>query len=914
MRRRAVIRAMIALSLIALAWTFATSAEIANAADVTVDNLRCEHLRDPLGIDATRPRLSWQLKSTERGVRQAAYQILVATSAAKLDAGQGDLWDSGRVESGASVAIRYAGKALATGESAYWKVRVWDEAGNPSDWSDAGFWEMGLLSADDWHGKWIARNTDTGPQPLPLLRREFELSGKIKRARAYITGLGYFELTLNGQKIGNHELDPGYTRYDRRVLYLTHDVTEALRDGRNAIGVSLGNGWYNSQTLAAWDFEKAPWRASPRLLVELRVEMEDGRVETITSDANWKTAAGPITFNSIYGGETYDARREQPDWNEPGFDDAKWQAAEVVDAPAGKLSAQAMPAIEVEQVLVPQSVTEPSPGVFLFDVGQNLTGVAELSISGPAGTNVVMKYGEHLHPNGRLDQANLDHFVRGKDKNQTFQTDTYILKGGEEPETWHARFVYHGFRYVEVTGAPSKLTADNLKIRYMHSAVPPIGTFECSNPLLNKIYNAARWSYLSNLQGIPTDCPHREKNGWTGDAHLAAEFGLLNFDGIAVYEKWIQDLADEQQPDGSLPGIVPTGGWGYAWGNGPAWDSAFLLIPHYIYEYTGDSTLLDKHYAAHRRYVDYLTSKSHDGIVDIGLGDWLPWKTETPVGVTSTAYYYVDTLIVAETARRLGLQEDAEKYTALAESIRRAFNREFYDAKTSNYANGSQAALSCALYQGLVEPENKAAVVKNLEAAVAATDDHIDTGILGAKYLMNTLSDAGRTDLAYRVAAQESQPGWGWWFSQGATTLWEAWRQEGSNNHIMFGDVAAWYTKNLAGIAPDPASPGFHHFFLQPQPVGDLTWVKASYDSVHGKIVCDWKLDGNKLSVHVVVPANTTATLRLPTTDNKSIRESGQPLAEAAGIELDSPQEENVAQLRLDSGDYRFTTTFERGR
>jgi alpha-L-rhamnosidase len=914
MRRRAVIQAMIALSLSALALTFAASAQIATAADVTVANLRCENLRDPLGIDATRPRLSWQLQSSGRGVRQAAYQILVATSAARLDEGQGDLWDSGRVESGASVAIRYAGKALATGESAYWKVRVWDEAGGESDWSDAGFWEMGLLSADDWHGEWIARNTDTGLHPLPLLCREFELSGKIKRARAYITGLGYFELTLNGQEIGNHELEPGYTRYDRRVLYLTHDVTEALRGGRNAIGVSLGNGWYNSQTLAAWDFEKAPWRASPRLLVELRVEMEDGRVETITSDANWKTTAGPITFNSIYGGETYDARREQPHWDEPGFDDAKWQAAEVVDAPAGKLSAQAMPAIEVEQVLVPQTVTEPSPDVFVFDVGQNLTGVAELSITGPAGTTVVMKYGEHLHPNGRLDQGNLDHFVRSKDKNQTFQTDTYILKGGEEPETWHARFVYHGFRYVEVTGAPSKLTADNLKIRYMHSAVPPIGTFECSNSLLNKIYNAARWSYLSNLQGIPTDCPHREKNGWTGDAHLACEFGLLNFDGVAVYEKWIQDLADEQQPDGSLPGIVPTGGWGYAWGNGPAWDSAFLLIPHYIYEYTGDSTLLDKHYAAHRRYVDYLTSKSRDGIVDIGLGDWLPWKTETPVGVTSTAYYYVDTLIVAETARRLGLQEDAEKYTALAESVRRAFNRAFYDAKTSNYANGSQAALSCALYQSLVEPANKAAVLKNLEAAVAATDDHIDTGILGAKYLMNTLSDAGRTDLAYRIAAQESQPGWGWWFSQGATTLWEAWRQEGSNNHIMFGDVAAWYTKNLAGIAPDPASPGFNHFFLQPQPVGDLTWAKATYDSVHGKIVCDWKLDGNKLSVHVVVPANTTATLRLPTSDAESIRESGQSLAGAAGVELDSPQEENVAQLGLGSGDYRFTATFEQAR
>lgn len=882
---------------------------VATAA-VQIADVRCEYLHDPLGIDATRPRLSWKLTSEARGVRQKAYQVLVASSAEKLAADEGDLWDSGRVESSETSHVHYAGKPLSSTEKAWWKVRVWDQEGEASAWSDVGTWEMGLLAAGDWHGKWIARNTDTAEQPLPLLRREFELKGKVKQARAYVTGLGYFELTVNDRKIGNHELDPGYTRYDRRVLYLTHDVAAVLREGKNALGVMLGNGWYNVQARAAWDFDQAPWRASPRLLVELRVEYEDGRVETIVSDEQWKTAAGPITFNGIYGGETYDARLEQPGWNEPGFDDAKWDAAKVVDAPGGKLTAQAMGAIEVERVLEPVKVTEPAPGVFVFDVGQNLAGVAELSIEGPAGTTVAMKYAEHLHPDGRVDQGNIGVHVWAKGKDQQFQTDTYILKG-EGREKWHARFVYHGFRYVEVTGAVGKLTADNLRIRWMHTAAPPVGEFACSNPLINTIYEATKWSYLSNLQGIPTDCPHREKNGWTGDAQIACEFGLLNYDSVAFYEKWIQDLADEQRPDGNLPGIVPTGGWGYAWGNGPAWDSAFILIPQYVYEYTGDSTLLDKHYEQHRRYVDFLTSHAKDGIVEIGLGDWLPWKTETPVAVTSTAYYYVDALVVAATARRLGLVEDAEKYETLAKSIRAAFNREFFDAATGSYSNGSQAALSCALYQGLAEPGDRPAVLKSLEAVIAKNDDHVDCGILGAKYMLNVLSAEGRTDLAYRIAAQETQPGWGWWFSQGATTLWEWWPQKGSNNHIMFGDVGAWFIKSLAGIQPDPQSPGFTHFLLRPAPVGDLTWAKASYDSVRGKIACDWKLEGDTLTVDAVVPANTTATLWLPTTDADSVREGGKPLSEIDGVEV-LATDSQVVRLKLGSGEYRFTAKVEK--
>lgn len=878
---------------------------------VHVSELRCEYLSDPLGIDAKRPRLSWILKSDKRDVMQSAYQVLVASGSEKLAKDEGDLWNSGRVASSQSLQIRYAGKELTSTERAWWKVRVWDQAGTPSAWSQVATWEMGLLSPDDWRGKWIARNTDTGYQSLPLLRREFEVDGQIKRARAYVTGLGYFELSINGQRVGNHCLDPGFTRYDRRVLYLTHDVTASLQEGKNAIGVMLGNGWYNVQPVAAWDFNKAPWRASPRLLVELRLEYEDGRVETLVSDGDWRTAEGPITFNTIYGGESYDARREQPGWNSPRFDDSKWDAAEVVDAPRGELVAQAMPAIEVEQVITPKKVTEVSPGVYVFDVGQNLAGVAELEVTGPAGTEVTMKYGEHLDAAGRVNQDIIGVHLWRFDAKQQFQTDKYTLKG-DGTEKWHARFVYHGFRYVEVTGAPGPLTVDNLKIRWMHTAVKPVGEFACSNPLLNKIYECTEWSYLSNLYGIPTDCPHREKNGWTGDAHLACEFGLLNYDGLTVYEKWINDLGDEQQPDGSLPGIVPTGGWGYAWGNGPAWDSAFLLIPRYLYLYTGDPTSLNEHYAGHKRYVDYLTTKAKDGIVDIGLGDWLPWKTETPVAVTSTGYYYVDALIVAETAKRLGLHEDAEKYTALAESIRTAFNREFHDTEKQSYSNGGQTALSCALYQGLVEPANRTAVFKNLEVAIDRTDNHIDTGILGAKYMMNTLSDGGRTDLAYRVAAQETQPGWGWWLSQDATTLWEAWRQEGSNNHIMYGDVTAWYTKSLAGIAPDPESPGFKHFQLRPKPVGDLTWAKASYDSVHGKIVCDWKREGSTLTVHVVVPANTTATLWLPMSDAASITEGGKPIASVEGIEAEDADAVG-AKLRLGSGTYEFTAQLAAG-
>ena len=875
------------------------------AAGLTVGGLHCEYLENPLGIDTPQPRLSWVLESGQRGQAQTAYQVLVASSEALLKANTGDLWDTGTVKSDQTVQVVYAGKALSSSQRCYWKVRVWDKDGKASAYSRPACWEMGLLSPQDWKGQWIGRTTDTNSLPAPLLRRAFALEGKIKQARAYVCGLGYYELHLNGKKVGDHLLDPGYTRYDKRALYVTYDVTDAVRRGKNAVGVILGNGWYNVQTKAVWDFHKAPWRAAPKLLMQLRVEYTDGRVETIGTDSRWKTSTGPITFDSIYGGETYDARAEKPGWDTPDYDDSGWAMAQAVSAPGGKLAAQMMPPIKADQYIKPVKLTEPRPGVFVFDMGQNLAGFAELRLQAPAATKVVMKYGERLGKDGMLDRADIQQHVVRVDTNQQYQTDTYIAKG-TGLERWHSRFDYHGFQYVEVTGFPGKPALDTLRGVFIHSAIPVAGEFECSNPLLNKIWRAGRWAYLSNLQGIPTDCPHREKNGWTGDAHLAAEQGLLNYAPAAVYTKWINDLGDEQRPTGELPGIVPTSGWGYTWGNGPAWDSAFLLIPFYLYEYCGDTKVLCDHYDGLKRYVDYLTSKAKDGIVDIGLNDWAPFKTTTPADITSTAYYYRDTQIVVLTASLMGNEADARKYNDLSASIKQAFNGRFYHPETGLYGNGSQTSLSCALYQGLVEPENKARVLSNLVAAVEKTNGHIDTGILGAKYLLNALLENGRADVAYRIASQKDLPSWGWWIEQGATTLWEQWNGTESRNHIMFGDISAWFYKALAGINLDPSAPAFKHIIVKPNVVGGLTSARASCDSVRGRIVSDWEVEKGHFKLTVKVPANTTATVWVPTTNPSAVVEGGWPAMKAEGVR-DFRIEAGRAGFEVGSGTYHFT-------
>jgi alpha-L-rhamnosidase len=879
------------------------------ASPLAATHLRAEYLEHPLGLDAAHPRLSWIVTGDGRARRQTAYRIVVAASADDARAGRGTLWDTGKVASAASNAIRYAGIPLASGQRAWWAVQLWDESDRPSAWSAPTFWEMGLLDPSDWHGEWIARAPFAGTAPRvstlpPLLRRSFRVDGPLVRARVYIAGLGYHELSINGRRIGDHLLDPAYTRYDRRVLYVTHDVTAALHPGENVLGVILGNGWFNVETLAAWQFDHAPWRASPRLKLELRLDYADGRTATICSDPLWKTSDSAITFSSIYSGESHDARREQPGWDQPGFDDRAWTPALPVDAPKGRLVAQALPPIRLDRTIRPVSVNEVSPGVFVVDAGQNLTGNAAIALAAPAGTTVTLRYGEALDAAGRLDQSDMARFITKRDPSQEVQTERYTA-AGTGLEHWHSRFTYHGFRYIEITGWPGTPTADDIAIRYFHTDLPPTGEFACSNDTLNKIWQAGRWSYLSNFFGIPTDCPHREKNGWTGDAQIALEQGLFYADGFAAYEKWIHDLADEQAPTGALPGIVPSGGWGYQRYNGPAWDSAFLLIPWQLYEYYGDDSLLRDNYEGFKHYIDYLTTRAHAHLVGFGLGDWAPWKSRTPVDITDTGYYYRDALLASTLARRFGFPDDEKKYSALADAIRAAFNRQFYDAATGSYRPGSQTAQGTALYQGLVEPANDARVTAALVASIEHNDRHLDFGLLGSKYVLNALSERGRTDLAYAVASQKTQPGWGWWIEQGATTLWEHWTGTESRNHTFLGDVNAWMMKYLAGIRVDPAAPGFANIIIGPHPVGDLTSAKAHYDSVRGRIESEWTLRDGVFELRVTIPANTTATVFLPAKETARIEESDRPLADAPGVKLVT-RDTAQATLALCSGRYVF--------
>lgn len=859
-------------------------------AALEINSQRCEGWENPGGIDVRQPRLSWKLASNQRGVSQTAYQVVVTTPA-------GELWDSGKVESNQSIEVEYAGKPLSSRQICQWKIRAWDQAGQPSAWSKPATWTMGLLKPDDWQAQWIGSPDTNLLAPAPLLRKTFTLTQPVRRATVYVCGLGFYELHLNGGKVGADEMNPGFTRYDQRVLYATYDVTTQVHRGENTVGMILGNSWYNHTVRAGWDFDQAPWRGQPRMILQLELELADGTTQTIPSDESWQTTPSPVWSNGLLTGESYDARREIPRWDDGAAAGSNWVSAKILAPPGGALSAQLAPPVRVTQTLNPVKLTQPQSGVYVYDFGQNLAGVAELSVRGPAGATVELKFGEALNPDGTLNQDK----IKIHTHQEGFQTDRYTLKGGG-PESWRPRFTYHGFQYVQVTGFPGTPTLKSLRALAMNAAFDSDGQFECSNELLNRIQHGTRWSARANFYSMPTDCPQREKNGWTGDAHLAAEAVLYNFDAAANYTQWLQSFQDEQRASGEVPAIIPTGGWGYQWGNGPAWDSAYLLIAWDLYLFRGDRRVLDRHYENFKRYVDYVSRQATNHIAGFGLGDWCPAKTKTPETITSTGYFYRDAQIVAQVANLFGRKQDAAKYTALAADIKSAFNREFPELQT-------QTALGCALYQGLAEPARRADLVRALTAQVEANSNHLDCGILGTKYLLHALSDNGRVDIAYNVATQTTPPGWGFWIKQGATTLWEQWEdgpdKDFSRNHIMFGDISAWFYKTLAGIRPDPAQPGFKHIIIQPQPVADLTWVKAFYDSAYGRIVSEWRREAGKLTMNLTIPANTTATVHVPVQNAAMVTEGGKPAAKAAGVKF-LRMENGAAVYAVGSGSYRF--------
>jgi len=910
---------------------------------LTLTNLRCEYTPNPLGIDTIFPRFSWEPEHTERGQKQSAYQVLVASRQELLHKNIGDLWDSGKVNSDQSVHVAFAGHTLESGVTYYWKVRAWDRHDQVSPYSTTALFEMGLLHADDWQGEWISWNGEGSP----LFRREFSLEKAIRRARLYISGLGYYEAHINGGKVGDHVLDPGWTDYEKTVLYATFDVTPFLHTGRNAIGVMLGNGRFSppAEVVKKNINPLKTYGRQPLLIAQLSVEYSDGTIVQVGTDASWKVTAGPIIFNDIYDGEVYDARLERPGWDFHGYDDSDWQTAQKAQRPSGKLVSQTIcPPIKVSRTIHPQKFATPQTGVFVYDFGQNFTGWVTLHVRGSRGATVKIRHAELLHEDGMINP------LPNRSANAT---ELYILKG-EGEEVFAPHFTYHGFRYVEVTGFPGTPDLESLEGCVVHSAVPKTGSFLCSHPLINQIHHNVLWGQLSNLMSIPTDCPQRdERLGWLGDAHLTAEEAVCNFEMVGFYTKWVQDIHDARKENGSVPDVVPT--YWDLYPADPAWGIACIVIPWTVYLYYGDRRILEHNYRMMKSYVKFLSSLAQDDMLHLSrYGDWCPpWHVnsmDTPQDLVSQWCYYYAVLMLSNIARLLGKEKDAEVFSQKAGSVKAVFNAAFLrgdrytgeqkplylkfippqvmeDERAVMEAHlsrtlevRSQTGHVLALFLDLTPDDKKQAVLQSLiEDIVVLHGKHVNTGIIGTRYILDVLSENGYAELAFQLVTQTTYPSWGYMIKEGATTMWERWEylpEAGMNsqNHIMLGSIDAWFYRYLAGIQIDPAEPGWKRFRIAPYIPDDLQFVSASLQTVRGLVSSRWSKGHRSLEFHITVPVNSQATVRVPKIglEDVIILEGGTVIWEngilkhnIAGINGGDETEDSVT-FEVGSGTYCF--------
>ena len=824
-----------------------------------LERLRVEYQAEPINIDCTSPRFSWEYCAAEDS--QTAYRVTVAA-----DSGFSELvWDSGWQESAESMVV-WHNAGLESFSDYFWKVQTRMASGRTLQSSVQSF-STTAMPGYVWQAQWITDSHDMDFEPAPMLRRSFEISGKVSKATLCISAAAYYKLWINGQDpTGGVVLDPGYTHYDKRNLYSTYDVTDVLCEGENVIAAVLGNGFYNEiDSVATWQFEKARWRGRARMKAQLNVSYADGTSEVIPTDASFRTATGPYLINNIYSGDVYDARLEIPGWQNAGFDDSAWAQATVVDDPSPLFRSQGNPPVRKVEVLSPVEVKNLGDTVYFFDFGKNISGTTSVTFSGEAGTRVELVHGEVLDSTGRLDMDNIAMYFYPKEDMES-QTDIYYMKGGEE-ESFEALFNYHGFRYVEVrSSSPIKIASDGIKAYFVHTDVEPAGTFECSEPLLNKIYEAAKLSYLGNLESIPTDCPHREKNGWTADANLAMELGLTGFDGLTFYEKWVNDMLDNQAADGNVSGIVPTDKWGYEDWIGPVWAAAFFMIPDILDLYYNDTRAIETLYGTMARYLAYLAAREDaDGTVTYGIGDWVYYDTPTPTDYTTSVFYYWMNVLMWRFSDMPG--RDGSAYTAKAASLRDLINRRFFDPDRCRYANGSQASYAVALAFGLPEEKYRKALADQLNQMIADNGYYLDFGSLGSKYVPRVLADAGYAGTVYKMATKTDKPSWGAWIESGKTALGENWRVDLENevglsgNHVFLGDIAAWMVNYLAGIKPCREGKGFSRILIEPCIVEGLDYAKAGYHSVKGMVTSEWHRTGDRVVLEISVPANTTAVV-----------------------------------------------------
>lgn len=908
--------------------------QIARAQDsyLSIKQLRTEYLHNPLGIDMSHPRFSWQIESLKRDVNQSAYQIEVAGSVQDLLSNKPDVWNSAKKGSGQSFNVSYSGKPLASNRTYYWRVKIWDQNGVASPWSRINYFHTGLFSTKDWQGEWIGDRDSTVSSPL--LRKEFDITKKIKSAYVYVCGLGYYELYLNGNKVGNHVLDPGTSNYNKRALYVTYNVKNYLQRGTNAIGAWLGKGYFKMG--GNWPFRHYGDR--PQVIVQMNIEYTDGTTSHIISNTSWKVSESPITSNSVYNGEIYDARKEKKGWDLPGYNDSGWKnAVKVIPQTERVLSAQLMPPIRVEKTIYPAKLSEPVNNIYVFDFGQNFSGWPVLHIDGGQGDTVIMKTAEvtrkdMIQMQGGNTMGIVDTIDAVEDRSAKAR-DIYILAGKPGMETYQPRFTYQGFRYVQVEGFPGKPDMTSLTADFVHSDVQRVGYFSCSNPLFNRIYRNILWGQQSNLMSMPTDCDQRnERMGWMADADLSAEEAIHNFDMAAFYTNWIRLIQDEQNPNGSVPDIVPDHKWVKWTKSGtPSWQVAYPLMVWYVHKYYGDDRILSEHYESLVKWMGYMKSISRNYIITQGRGDWVPPKREgSPidgsVALTSTGYYYKSAEMMARMAGVLGKKKDQDYFSNLASHIKAAFNQRFWNSSKGYYGNGSQTSNAFALYAGVVPESQQQQVINSLKDNILIKNNsHLWAGILGTKALVDVLPKYNQSNLLYTMADQTTYPGWGYMVAQGATTLWERWggyryfnASMNSLNHIMFGTIDEFFYKDLAGIRMEKA--GFKKVVICPQIVGNLRYAKASVNTISGKVASEWHKGTNEVTLKVAIPANSQGIIDIPKSDisgpysvsenNIVIWNGGNYIEGDPGIKSVKDAGKYIKVI-VGSGDYSFKLTGE---
>ncbi len=885
-----------------------------------VVGLRTEYKENPLGIDARKPRLSWRLQSGARGVTQSAYEVRVARNERGARGGSDLVWSSSRVASDESTQRAYEGPPLQSGRRYYWQVRVWDGGGKPSAWSEPAWWEMGLLEPSDWKASWIEPDLPEDvktPGPSPMLRHEFKAKGGIERARAYVTSHGLYEMQLNGQRVGDQVFTPGWTSYNKRLQYQTYDVTSLIKNGDNAVGVMLGNGWYRG--FLAWQDRRNIYGDRLALLCQIKITYRDGREEIVGTDGTWKAATGPILMSEIYHGETYDARLEKAGWAAAGFADGAWSKVKVADHRKDDLIAPAGPPVRRIEELKPVKVLKTPAGETVVDLGQNMVGWVRLKAQGPAGTTITLRHAEVLDKAGNFYTENL---------RAAKATMKYTMKGGG-PETFEPHFTFFGFRYVAVAGYPGEVTPESLTGVVVHSDMARTSEFETSKPLVNQLQHNIVWGQKGNFLDVPTDCPQRdERLGWTGDAQAFSRTAAFNMDVAGFFTKWLKDVAADQFASGSVPHVVPNvlpDFEGKNPGGAAGWADVAVIIPWNMYLSYGDKRVLETQYDSMATWVEYEKMRAGDDYIwdgDFHFGDWLAFASNasdypgatTGKDLIATAFFAHSTDLLQRAALVLGRKDDAARYGEQLGRIKRAFRREFV-TDTGRVGEDTQTAYALALQFDLLPDDLRPVAAKRLAQEVR-TRKHLTTGFLGTPYLCHVLVRYGYLDEAYMLLNREDYPSWLYPVRQGATTIWERWdgqkpdgsfQNPGMNsfNHYAYGAIGEWMYRVMAGLEIDESMPGYKHVLVQPQPGGGFTSVKASHETMYGPASSAWTLKDGRFELAISVPPNTRATVRLPKAQLAGVTEAGQALAKGNGI-TDSRQDGDAVIVEVGSGDYRF--------